>query len=137
MISRCLQYRWAVSCPQIFRHAKGGRRVYCLPLPKIPNTGGGGQDATYNLIPFSPLPLPPDSSHWPPKSFYVLYSISIYIYIPTSHAWSTVNMPGPQESQLWDSKKIAFFFSHSGHLLSGILLTVDLENPNLILRAQQ
>ena len=46
-------------------------------------------------------------------------------------------MPGPQEFQLWDSKRIAFFFSHSGHLLSGIHLTVDLENANLILRAQQ
>lgn len=136
MISRCLQYRWAVSCPQIFRHAKGGRRVYCLPLPKIPNTGGGGQDATYNLIPFSPLPLPPDSSHWPPKSFYVLYSISIYIYTHIScmvyckHAWAS-GIPA------LGFQKNCFFFSHSGHLLSGIHLTVDLENPNLILRAQQ
>lgn len=45
----------------------------------------GKQDAYLLFNPFSPLPLPPDSSHWPPKSFYVLYSISIYIYLHLLH----------------------------------------------------
>ena len=95
---------------------------------------------TYYLIPFlsSPtsrlLPLAPKELLCPLQYQYIY----IYIYTPTSPVWSTVNMPGPQEFQLWDSKRIAFFFfSHPGHLPSGIHLTVNLENANLILRAQQ